>query len=176
VGRKSNFVGVIATLSILASLCGIAKGQPPGRGGRKATAPVRQNSQFKSTRERWFSLSPEDRQNFRRNAERWMQMGPEERRIMREREKVHQEHIQHEVDAVLRESGLRLEGEKRNLFEQRYMQERRRIEHALRQEVDSKRQEQLPALKERLKKEFQEPLSPTAPSKSSPAVSATPSR
>jgi hypothetical protein len=176
VGRKSNFVGVIATLSILASLYGIAQGQPPGRsGGRKSTAPVRQNSQFKSTRERWFSLSPEDRQNFRRNAERWMQMGPEERRVMREREKVQRERIQHEVDAVLRESGLRLEGEKRDLFEQRYMQERRRIEHALREEVDSKRQEQLPALKERLKKEFQEP-SPTAPAKSSPAASATPSR
>jgi len=171
VGRKSNFVGVIATLSILASLCGVAQGQPPGRGGgRKATAPMRQNPQFKSNRERWFSLSPEDRQSFRRNAERWMQMGPEERRMMREREKVHRERIHHEVDAVLRESGLRLEGEKRDLFEQRYMQERRRIEHALRDEVESKRQEQLPVLKERLKKEFQEP-SPAAGSTSSPGAS-----
>jgi hypothetical protein len=104
-----------------------------------------------------------------------MQMGPEERKLMREREKVHRERIQHEVDTVLRESGLRLDREKRDLFEQRYMQERRRIEHALREEVESKRQEQLPALKERLKKEFQEPP-PTAPAKSSPATSATPGR
>jgi hypothetical protein len=78
------------------------------------------------------------------------------------------------VDNVLRESGLRLEGEKRALFEQRYMQERRHIEHALRQEIDAKRQQELPVLKERLKKEFQEPSA--GPSTSAPAVSVTPQK
>ena len=94
---------------------------------------------------------------------------------MREREKVYRAQVQHEVDAALRDTGLRLEGEKRAQFEQRYLQERRRIEHSLKQEIDSKRQEQLPELKERLKKEFQEPL-PAAGSTSAPGGSGSPKK
>jgi len=99
-----------------------------------------------------------------------MQMGPEERKVLRERERVYRERVKVEVDGALRDSGLRLEGERRDQFEQRYLQERRRIEHALRQETEAKRQEQLPALRERLKKEFQEP-SPSGPSTSAPSTS-----
>ena len=80
-----------------------------------------------------------------------------------------------EVDGALRDSGLHLEGEKRAQFEQRYLQERRRIEYALRQETEAKRQEQLPALRERLKKEFQEP-SPSVTSTSAPAASGSPKK
>ena len=86
-----------------------------------------------------------------------MQMGPEERRILRDREKVYRQRVQSDIDAALRDAGLRLEGERRAQFEQRYLQERRRIEHSLRQEIESKRQQELPVLQERLKKEFQEP-------------------
>ncbi len=95
---------------------------------------------------------------------------------MRAREKVYREHIKREVDAVLRESGLRLEGEKRDLFEQRYVQERRRIEHVLREEIDAKRQQELPGLKERLKKEFQESSPGVTSSASKPSASATPQK
>ena len=102
-----------------------------------------------------------------------MQMGPEERKVLRERERVYRERVKVEVDSALRDSGLRLEGERRDQFEQRYLQERRRIEHALRQETEAKRQEQLPALRERLKKEFQEPSPGTS---TSPAVSTSPKR
>ena len=115
-------------------------------------------------------MPPEERQIFRKNAERWMQMGPEERKVLREREKAYRERVKVEVDTALHDSGLRLEGEKRDQFEQRYLQERRRIEHALRQETESKRQEQLPVLRERLKKEFQEP------SPSGPALPTSPKR
>jgi len=104
-----------------------------------------------------------------------MQMGPEERKLMREREKAYRDRVKIEVDAALRDSGLHLEGEKRAQFEQRYLQERRRIEHALRQETESKRQEQLPALRDRLKKEFQEP-SPSGSSISAPATSTSPKK
>jgi hypothetical protein len=120
-------------------------------------------------------MPPEDRQIFRRNAERWMQMGPEERRIMRERESAYRDRVKLEVDTALHDSGLRLEGEKRAQFEQRYLQERRRIEHALRQETEAKRQEQLPALRERLKKEFQEPPAAVT-STSAPAASMSPKK
>lgn len=118
-------------------------------------------------------MPPEDRQAFRRNAERWMQMSPEERKILREREQLYRERVKREVDAALRDSGLRLEGEKRDQFEQRYLQERRRIEHQLLQETETKRQQELPALQEKLKKEFQQ--SSPAPA-SAPAVSGSPKK
>ena len=120
-------------------------------------------------------MPPEDRQIFKRNAERWMQMGPEERKVMREREKTYRERVKGEVDSALHDSGLHLEGEKRQQFEQRYLQERRRIEYELRQQTEAKRQEKLPALRERLKKEFQEP-SPSVTSTSAPAASSSPKK
>ncbi len=103
-----------------------------------------------------------------------MKMGPEERKVLREREQAYRARVKLEVDAALRDSGLRLEGEKREQFEQRYLQERRRIEHELRQETEAKRQQQLPALQERLKKEFQEPPANTSPS--APAASTSPKK
>jgi len=141
--------------------------------GRGAPPALRRVPTFSNPRDRYLALPPQDRQIFQRNAERWMQMGPEERKIMREREIIYRAQVSREVDAALRDSGLRLEGEKRAQFEQRYLQERRRIEHSLRQEIESKRQQQLPALQERLKKEFSEP---SAASTSAPAASTTPKK
>jgi hypothetical protein len=126
-------------------------------------------------RDRWIAMPPEDRRIFQKNAERWMKMGPEERKVLREREQAYRARVKLEVDAALRDSGLRLDGEKREQFEQRYLQERRRIEYELRQETEAKRQQQLPALQERLKKEFQEP-SPSTSSTSAPASSASPKK
>ncbi len=94
-------------------------------------------------------------------------MGPQERNLMREQEHAHREQLKREAEKALREAGLRLDQEKRDLFEERYLQERRRIERDLQQEVETKRQQQLPVLQERLKKEFQE---------RSPAVRSTPSQ
>lgn len=89
---------------------------------------------------------------------------------MREREKIYRAQVSREVDAALRQSGLNLEGERRALFEQRYLQERRRFEHSLRQEIENKRQQQLPELQERLKREFAQP----APATSSTAAPVSP--
>jgi TRAP-type C4-dicarboxylate transport system substrate-binding protein len=125
-------------------------------------------------RDRWNAMPPEDRKIFQKNAERWMRMGPEERKVLREREQAYRARVKLEVDAALRDSGLRLDGEKREQFEQRYLQERRRIEHELRQETEAKRQQQLPALQERLKKEFQEPPANTSPS--APGASTSPKK
>ena len=100
-------------------------------------------------------FSPEERQALRRNAERWLRMDPQQQQIMRDRERVRQQQIRSEVDAAIRQSGLRLDQRQRDEFEIRYRQERRRIESELRQEFESKRQQELPQLNERLKKEFQ---------------------
>lgn len=171
-GRKLNVIGLIGALSVSVSSFAFAQGKPQSFRSRKGIFN-RPNGQFKgAVRERWFQLSPEDRQTFRRNAERWLQMTPEERKVMRDREILRRERIKSEAEAVLRDSGLRLDQAKRDLFQERYLQERRRIDRELRQEYETKRQQQL----ESLKKEFQPPEnSPKALSTSTPAVSTSPS-
>ena len=162
-GRKANFVKIIITLSIFASSCALAQAQPQRTNGRRAgpgpgAGPARRPP-VQSVRERWSSLPPADRQIFRRNAERWMRMSPQERQIMRERENLRRERIRRETEAALHDSGLLLDPERRDLFESRYIQERRKIEQGLRQQIETERQQQLPALIQQLKKEFQPPQS-----------------
>ena len=94
---------------------------------------------------------------------------------MRARERIYRAQVSREVDAAIRQSGLQLQGERRAQFEQRYLQERRRIEHSLREQIEAQRQQQLPALQERLKKEFQDTASSTS-SSSAPATSAAPKK
>jgi hypothetical protein len=106
-------------------------------------------------RERWLAMPPAARQNFRRNAERWMQMSPEERNVLRQRENLRRQTIQRETESALRESGLRLSPQERAQFESRYIQERRKVEQSLRQQIETERQKELPALIQQLKKEFQ---------------------
>src|SRR6266446_9497015 len=143
------------------SSCALAQAQPQRTNGRRAgpgPGPARRPP-VQSVRERWSSLPPADRQIFRRNAERWMRMSPQERQIMRERENLRRERIRRETEAALHDSGLLLDPERRDLFESRYIQERRKIEQGLRQQIETERQQQLPALIQQLKKEFQPPQS-----------------
>ena len=74
---------------------------------------------------------------------------------MRQRENLRHEKIQRETEAALRESGLHLNPQERAQFESRYIQERRKVEQSLRQQVEAERQKELPALIQQLKKEFQ---------------------
>lgn len=106
-------------------------------------------------RDRWLAMPPEARQNFRRNAERWMHMSPAERNVMRQRENLRRETIKRETDAAVRQSGLNLNPQERAQFESRYIQERRKVEQTLRQQIEAERQKELPALIQQLKKEFQ---------------------
>jgi hypothetical protein len=100
-----------------------------------------------------------------------MQMTGEERRIMRDHERLRREKVKQEATTALRESGLQLDAEKRAQFESRYMQERSKIEHTMRQELETKRQQEVPALIERLKKEFQPQQNNSSPR---PSVSPRP--
>lgn len=85
-----------------------------------------------------------------------MKMGPAEQNIMRQREQMRHARLQQEAEAALRDAGLRLDQQRRELFEQRYLQERRKIERQLLQEIEARRRAQLPGLNDRLKKEFQQ--------------------
>lgn len=82
-------------------------------------------------------------------------MSQEERNVMRERENLRREKIKQETETALRDSGLHLNPQERAAFESRYVQERRKVEQALRQQIETERQKELPALIQQLKKEFQ---------------------
>jgi len=116
---------------------------------------------------RFLQLSPEERQAFRRNAERWLQMNAQQRQALREMEKAHRARVKNEADAALRQSGLKLGGKEREQFEERYFQERRKLEQSLRKEFDNKREKVLPQLNERLKNEFESHERSGSPSGSS---------
>ena len=90
-----------------------------------------------------------------------MRMSPAERDLLRARENWRREQIRRETEAALRQSGLSLDPRRRDLFESRYMQERRGMEQTLRRHIEIERQQQLPALIQQLKRELQleEPLS-----------------
>jgi len=103
-----------------------AQSMGPPRGPAGQSMGPPRGQASQSIRDRWLAMPPEARQNFTRNAERWMRMSPEERNVMRQRE---------------------------NLL--RYIQERRKVEQTLRQQIESERQKELPALIQQLKKEFQ---------------------
>jgi hypothetical protein len=102
-----------------------------------------------------MAMPPAARQNFQRNAERWLRMSPEERNVLRQRENLRRETIRRETETALRQSGLHLSPQERAQFESRYIQERRKVEQSLRQQIEAERQQQLPALIQQLKKEFQ---------------------
>ena len=74
---------------------------------------------------------------------------------MRERENLRRETIKRETEAAIRDSGLHLNPQERAQFESRYMQERRKVEQTLRQQIEAERHKELPALIQQLKKEFQ---------------------
>jgi len=102
-----------------------------------------------------MAMPPAARQNFQRNAERWLQMSPEERNVMRQRENLRRETIRRETEAAVRDSGLHLNPQERAQFESRYIQERRKVERTLRQQIEAERQKEIPALIQQLKREFQ---------------------
>lgn len=162
--RKRILVALVAgALWLSVAEPSIAQGSAPPQGGRSGHA-------FRPARERWRQMSPEDRQRLRSNAERWLRMPPEEQRALRAQESLRRQRIRREADAALEQSGLQLEAEKRELYERRYLQERRRIERGLRQELEERRQHELAPVMENLKKEFG-----AQPKTVSPPASAAPS-
>ena len=81
-------------------------------------------------------------------------MNGEERKAFREQQQWRQLRLKRDAEAAIRDSGLQLEAERRAQFEQRYIEERRRIDQELRRELREKRQRELAPVVEKLKKEL----------------------
>src|SRR6201990_329811 len=155
-GRISRLCKPIVALSVFVLSCAAVQAQPqPHRAVGRPPAGPPHGPASQNMRERWMAMPPSARQNFQRNAERWLRMSPEERNVLRQRENLRRETIRRETDAALRDSGLRLNPQERAQFESRYVQERRKVEQTLRQQIEAERQKELPALIQQLKKEFQ---------------------
>ena len=122
-----------------------------------------------SVRDRWLAMPPDARQNFQRNAQLWMQMTPEQRNLMRQRENTRRQILTRDADAAVRDSGLQLNPQERARFESRYIQERRKVEQSLRQQVETERQKEIPALIQQLRKEFQLDEPGKSPAKPAPS-------
>ena len=132
------------------------RGPPPGQPhGPPPSNQLHGAPSGQSVRERWLAMPPEARQNFQRNAKLWMQMSPEQRNLMRQRETMRRQIMTREADAAVRDSGLQLNSQERARFESRYIQERRKVEQSLRQQIETERQKEIPALIQQLRKEFQ---------------------
>ena len=113
-------------------------------------------------------LSPEERERFKENFERWKALPPEERQALMQHERMRREKMMQEIDEGLKKTGLQLDKDRREIFNLRYAQERRKIEEQLRKEMDEKRRPLMKELLERLTKEF------SAPATASPSPSASP--
>lgn len=130
-------------------------GPPPNQPHGPPTGQPKGAPSGQSVRERWLAMPPDARQNFQRNARLWMQMSPEQRNLMRQRENMRRQIMTREADAAARDAGLQLNPQERARFESRYIQERRKVEQSLRQQIETERQKEIPALIQQLRKEFQ---------------------
>src|SRR4051794_38144937 len=136
--RKRIVVALAAGAALLISAAEFSFAQPGGQPNPGARA--HRNGPFmRPARERWRQKSPEDRMRLQSNAERWLRLPPEEQRVLRDRELMRRQRIQREADAALKQSGLQLEAEKREAYQRRYLQERRRVEQSLRQDMEDRR-------------------------------------
>jgi hypothetical protein len=114
-----------------------------------------QNSpELDSVRKALEALTPEQRRRFQENFARWADLPPEEKKALRNREELRKKFMEREIDAALRESGLQLSAEQRELFIKRYAEERRKVEEQLRKEMAEKRKPLVRELLGRLKTEF----------------------
>src|SRR6516164_7734905 len=144
-------------------------GPPPSQAHGPSSGQPQGGPSGQSVRERWLAMPPDARQNFQRNAQIWNQRSPEQRNLVRQRETTRRQIITREADAAARDSGLQLNSQQRAQFESRYIQERRKVEQSLRQQIETERQKEIPALIQQLRKEFQLDEPGKSPAKPAPS-------
>ena len=109
---------------------------------------------FENVRKAIEALTPEQRKRFQENFQRWSNLPPEEKKALADREVFRRKKIAEDIDAALKETGLELDADRRELFTRRYGEERRKIEEQLHKEFDDKRRPLLKEVIARLKAEF----------------------
>ena len=136
---------------------GRGDGHRPEGGGPDA-------EKFENVRKAIDALTPEQRKRFQENFLRWSNLSPEEKKSLADREIFRRKKMAEEIEAALKDTGLELDAERRELFARRYGEERHRIEEQLHKELDEKRQPLLREIVAKLKAE----LSTAAPAAGQP--------
>ena len=144
---------LIVLLAGLAFTTG-AFAEPSATPQKKRRKAFESTPEFENVRKALDALTPEQRKRFQVNFWRWTNLSPDEKKALRDRQEMQKKVMQQEVQAAIAESGLQLEGERREQFARRYSQERRRIEEQLRRETMEKRKPLVKDLVARLKTEF----------------------
>jgi hypothetical protein len=134
---------------------------------------------YENVRKALEALTPEQRKRFQENFMRWANLSPEEKKALREKEELRKKMMEQETETALQESGLQLDGERREQFVKRYTEGRRTIEEQLRKEMSEKRKPMVHELISRLRNEFASESPSASPSQqtiqtASPAPTAKP--
>ena len=133
--------------------------EPPKKAPKLARAV--DNPVFDDVKKALNALTPAQRKRFQENFIRWSNLPPEEKKALRDKEELRRALVAQEVDAAIKESGLELDSEHRELFAKRYSEERRKIEEQLRKEAAEKRRPMVREMVARLKQEFAAPPAQT---------------
>jgi hypothetical protein len=180
-------VGFFAALILAATLAGtLAQTPTPGpsaspKAGKRPdwlpghpTEAGPNGPAFENVRKALEALTPEQRKRFQENLVRWANLPPEEKKALRDKEEVRKKMVEQETDAAIQESGLQLDGDRREQFIKRYGEGRRLIEEQLRKEMAEKRKPLIHDLLSRLRTEFS--TEGTPPPSTSPVAPATPDK
>jgi catalase len=119
-----------------------------------ATPKIDAQAEWSQAQRIFTQLSPDQQKKFIDNLTQWRAMSPEEQELYRDRDLLHREKIAQEIQDAENKTGLKLDQDQQEVFALRYTQERRKIEDALRKEMDEKRQGMIDAMMSRLKIEF----------------------
>jgi dsDNA-binding SOS-regulon protein len=143
-----------APLPAPARIPNFAAPTPAARPSPTAQPKPPKPDEWTEARHLFEQLSPDQKNKFLDNLDQWKAMSPEEQELFRDRELFRREKIAQEIQEAINKSGLKLDDDQREVFALRYTQERRKIEEALRKEMDQKRQSMVGDMLSRLKVEF----------------------
>ena len=125
-----------------------------GPDGRRPGGGRPDSERFEHVRKSIDALTPDQRRRFQENLQRWGNMSPEEKKALADRDAFRRKKIAEDIEAAIKEVGLNLSEQERELFAKRYAEERRSIEEQLRREMDEKREPLLKNVVAKLKAEF----------------------
>jgi len=111
------------------------------------------------------NMTVEQKNRLMENIKAWQQVSPDFKQALRSRESLIRKKLKDEVDAALGDTPV--SNEQRSAFEDRYREERKKIDTALRAELETRRRESLDEVVQRLKKTL---IEPTVPAAASPVV------
>ena len=104
------------------------------------------------------SLTADQKNQLMENIKAWQQISPDLKQALRNRDSLLRKKFKDEVDAALVDTPV--SPEQRSAFEERYREERKKVDSGLRAELDGRRKAALDEVVQRLKKTLAAPAAP----------------